>query len=80
MYKLEKLKDEVFNGNHPNGIDEGMYWTGHINSKPLIGERFHFGNHLDHPRNHLYTSIVTELLEDGKFKTSNSIYKLTKIK
>lgn len=75
-YKLTKLSDDKFNGNHPNFILEGMYWIGHITSKPKKGERFHLGNEKDHPRNHLWTSTVTELLEDGKFKTNNSTYKL----
>lgn len=78
-YKLTKLSDDRFKGKHPNGIIEGMSWEGHINSKPKIGERFHFGNYKDHPRSHLFTSVVTALFEDGKFKTLNSTYQLTEI-
>ena len=79
LYRLTKLSDDVFNGKHPNGILADMYWDGHINSKPKVGERFHFGNHLDHPRNHLWTSTVKELLNDNKFKTRNSTYQLKEL-
>ena len=78
-YRLTKLSDDKFNGNHPNFILGGMYWIGYINSKPKKGERFHFGTGKDHPREHLWTSIVTELLKDGIFKTINSTYKLEKL-
>lgn len=79
-YRLTKLSDNKFEGKHPNHILQGMSWEGHINAKPIVGYRFHLGNHLDHPRNHLYTSVVTEILKDGKFKTLNSTYQLKKIK
>lgn len=78
-YKLVKLKDEKFNGLHPNGIFEGDTRIGHISKKPIVGERYHFGTGLDHPKNHLWTSTVIELLNDNKFRTRNSIYELIEI-
>ena len=36
MYKLEKLTDDVFEGEHPNGVLAGMSWVGHINFNCLI--------------------------------------------
>ena len=78
-YKLIKLSDDMFDGNHPNFVYAGRYEEGHINSHPKVGERFHFGTGLDHPRNHLLTSTVTEILENGKFKTINSTYQLLEI-
>lgn len=79
MYKLTKLSDDKFNGNHPNFILEGMFWIGHINSKPKVGERFHFGTEKDSFKNHLFTSTVIEIVNDNIFKTRNSTYKLEKI-
>lgn len=78
-YRLTKLSDDMFEGKHPNFVYAGRYEEGHITSQPKVGERFLFGTGLDHPRNHLLTSIVTEILEDGKFKTINSTYQLIEI-
>ena len=78
-YRLTKLSDDRFNGKHPNFILEGMQWEGHINRKPEVGFRFHFGTRKDHIYNHLWTSTVTKILSDGKFKTKNSTYQLIKI-
>jgi len=78
MYKLEKLSDDKFKGNHPNFIKTGMYWVGRYIKKPIVGERFKFGTDKDHPREHLRTSLVKEVLENGVFKTTNSTYKLSK--
>ena len=75
-YKLIKISDDKFNGNHPNGIYEGFSYTAHITKKPVVGERFYFETISDHPRNHLFTSTVTEIVDDMIFKTNNSTYKL----
>lgn len=78
MTILRKLKDDKFNGHHPNGIEEGMEWFSKDDnhSKPVLNERFHFGTPKDHPRNHLFTSTVIEILNDGIFKTNNSTYQI----
>ena len=79
-YKLIKLSDDVFNGKHPNGIIEGLEYEGQFQNKPQIGKRFHFGTDADHPREHLFTSTVTHIINKEVFKTKNSTYKLEKIK
>lgn len=79
MHKLEKITDDVFESEHPNGIDAGMQWTGRYYKEPTVGERFQFGTRNDHPRNWLLTSTVTEVIDDEVFKTRNSTYKLTKL-
>lgn len=70
---LVKLTDERFNGNHPNGIQEGYTSTGIIYSFPFVGSRAIVGG--------LRTSLVTEIIEDDiksiTFKTLNSTYKLS---
>lgn len=75
-YKLTKLKDDKFNGKHPNFIDEGYWETGHQISELEVGERFliqGWGRYLK-------TSVVTEILEETEeyviFKTVNSTYRL----
>lgn len=79
LYILVKVSDDKYNGNHPNFILEGMQWKAHINSLPVVGERFHFGTIKDHHRNHLFTSTVTENMnKNGVFKTRNSTYQLKK--
>lgn len=86
MYKLSKTKDTKFQGKHPNFILEGMKWYSKADKhpKPVIGERFHFGTAIDHPREHLFTSLVTKIkkLKNKSciFYTENSIYKLEKVK
>ena len=72
-YRIVKLSDDKFEGDHPNGIFEGYSKQGAIFKQPKVGERFICGN--------LITSTVTEgLNKDGVFKTNNSTYKLEEIK
>ena len=85
-YVLKKITDDMFNGHHPNLVLEGMEWIGHINSKPTIGDRFRIGTDKDHPRHHMLTSTVTDILVQSVngsyevlFKTENSTYRLTEI-
>jgi hypothetical protein len=77
--KVTKLKDEVFNGTHPNEIDEGYNIIGMYDKEPTVGERFIvYGKRL---YNLLSTSPVTEALNtEGIFKTENSTYKIEQIK
>lgn len=63
-----KLKDEKFDGSHPNNINEGYSKKGYFKERPTVGQRFNIGN--------FSSSQVIELLEDGKFRTLNSIYQL----
>lgn len=69
---LVKLKDDVFKGMHPNGIDAGYSTIGEVFQRPIVGESCIIGN--------LRTSMVTSIVnsDDTKiiFKTINSIYVL----
>lgn len=79
-YKLTKLSDDKFKGNHPNDIHAGKTWLSDRKQTPRIGEIFHFGPEEIWDRyNHIWTSLVTEVLEDGVFKTLNSTYKIEEI-
>jgi hypothetical protein len=83
---LEKISDDVFNGNHPNGVNEGMTWKYYGDKKnfknPEIDKRYHF-RYL--PTRFLSTSVVTSIqgsiVEKKKeiliFKTENSTYSIT---
>lgn len=70
-YKLTKLKDEAYNGEHPYGINEGYTKEGYLYSKPVKGFCFYFNN--------LRTSKVTEIIDDNTFRTENSIYKIEEL-
>lgn len=75
-YTIIKIKDDVFNGNHPNGIDEGHTMFFENKPKVVVGRRYLVEN----GKNYLLTSTVTEIiLETEKetiFKTANSTYKI----
>ena len=71
---ITKLSDDVFNGNHPNMINEGYQTIGIINELPEVGKRFLLtGLYLN---SYLHTSVVTEIIDEKTFKTENSTYKL----
>lgn len=71
---ITKLSDDVFNGNHPNMINEGYQKIGVIDELPEIGKRFLLkGLHLG---SYLHTSVITEIIDENTFKTENSTYKL----
>lgn len=76
MAKIIKQSDDVFNGNHPNNINEGYQTTSFGWEKPelpVIGQGYNFGI--------LRTSTVTEIISQDDegyiFKTVNSTYKVT---
>lgn len=77
QYKIEKVSDDVFQGAHPNGIDEGYTVIGDTITTLEIGERFIILG----PGKYLNTSPVTDINivspEETIFKTLNSTYKLT---
>ena len=72
MAKITKVKDDVFGGSHPNGINTG--YTKEINEVPglpVVGECYYFGS--------LRTSIVESFKETDngyEIKTMNSVYKV----
>ena len=73
--KLTKLSDDAFNGNHPNGINEGYTKIGYMIKKPTIGERFFV--YQSKMYSGFSTSIVTKKMnKEGIFKTTYSTYKI----
>jgi len=66
---LEKIEDNKFNNNHPNGINIGRKSYGVIIQRPVIGQSCYVGD--------LITSVVIEVIDDNTFKTLNSTYKIT---
>lgn len=79
MTTIEKLSDDMFNGQHPNEIYEGYTKTLRHATEikvPVVGECYLFGS--------LRTSevISIESVDDTTciFKTENSTYKITLIK
>lgn len=74
--KITKIKDDAFEGNHPNGINEGYTKKGYEINPPTLNERYAVGDgKMD--RFPFSTSLVTQLPdENGVFKTLYSTYKL----
>lgn len=66
-YKLTKISDDKFNGEHPNEINEGYTTIGEELLPLKVGESYICGD--------LQTSTVTEIIDDQTFKTRNSTYK-----
>ena len=68
---ITKLNDDVFNGNHPNGIQEGFAKEGILCQAPEVGVSCRLDN--------FRTSVVTEIIDDTTFKTKNSMYKIEEL-
>lgn len=70
---LEKLEDNMFEGNHPNGIFKGYTKEGFFMDFPKIGDSFFIGA--------MGTTEVTKIVKKEDdfivFDTKNSTYKLT---
>ncbi len=74
--KLQKISDDVYNGNHPNGVYEGDILSGYVKTLPVIGEQFYMYDKLIN-KPVAWTSKVVALNEDvGVIKTKNSTYKI----
>ena len=73
--KVIKLTDDRFNGNHPNGVDAGYTVVGYCHQLPTVNHSFYVDRSKERFINPFYTSTVTEVGEDGVFKTLNSTYK-----
>ena len=69
--RVTKLSDDVFNGNHPNGIQEGFVREGILWQAPKIGESCWVGD--------FCSSVVTEIIDETTFKTRNSTYKIEEL-
>jgi hypothetical protein len=69
--KLIKLNDNMFNGKHPNNINEGFTREGVMIYPPTIGEAFWLES--------FHTSVVTKIVSDDTFQTLNSTYRIIKL-
>lgn len=69
-FRVTKISDDVFDGLHPNGINEGYTKVGFSNYYPKVGEPFM----LLTPSTYFITSDVTKVMT-GLFHTKNSKYK-----
>lgn len=74
---LTKIKDKVFNGNHPNFVNVGSTIVqGYCKSLPIIGEQLFLYDYLKVKANS-WTSIVLNYdLKTKILETKNSIYKI----
>lgn len=73
--KLTKLTDDVFEGNHPNGINEGYTKKGYMIEKPKVGYPFTVYAGKLYPC--FWTSTVKKKMnKEGIFKTTYSTYKI----
>lgn len=70
--RLVKVKDNKFEGKHPNGIFEGYTKEGIADRLPCIGQSFIV--HDPATGRSLWTSTVTAVRE-SEFDTENSTYK-----
>jgi hypothetical protein len=66
--RLTKIKDNRFEGNHPNGVNTGAVREGFLIQAPKVGLSCMTDNFL--------TSMVTKILDDNTFETFNSTYKI----
>lgn len=75
-YELRKDTDDMFEGNHPNGIYAGH--TVYSDNKPevIIGERYAFAGYGKYLLTSTVQDIVSETETETIFKTTNSTYKL----
>lgn len=75
LIKREEKENPVI----PNNIPVNTKYYGWMNKGPLVGE--HFFINLD-KWGHKYfrTSPVTEIIDEHKFKTWNSIYEIVEVK
>jgi len=70
--RLVKLTDDKFNGQHPNGINEGAERIGFPSDELEVGKRFYIST----MTNWFMTSRVTEIVDERTFKTDNSTYSI----
>lgn len=72
--RLTKISDDRFEGNHPNGVNQGYSITGSLLNYPIqVGKRVAVEH--DGGRVMFVTSLVTEVIDWFEFKTQHSTYK-----
>lgn len=70
--KIKKISDDVFFGEHPNGIWEGYYTEGNVREGSFaVGERLFLETF-----NEWFTTSIIKSIDDKEkiFKTKNSTY------
>jgi hypothetical protein len=74
---LTKVSDDVFEGNHPNGVFVGNQLSGYIKTKPVIGEQLYLYPSLKGVLPPCaWTSILVAIdTKSNLIKTENSTYK-----
>jgi hypothetical protein len=75
-FKLSKISDDVFEGHHPNEIDEGWSEICEAHDLPIVGMSWYMST----PKHPMFaTSTITEIISEGVqggiFKTLNSTYR-----
>lgn len=75
IIRLTKVSDDRYNGNHPNGINEGYECVGTPIGPLEVGTRFGVTG----PKRFLVTSEVIKIIDENTFKTRNSTYKIEDI-
>lgn len=87
LCKITKLSDNVFNGEHPNGINEGYETYGSIDHdihsltefSKLVGGSLYLKTSINRYLRTSYITSIESIDETNKvvvFKTKNSTYKL----
>ena len=78
---LTKIKDKVFNGNHPNFVNVGSTIVqGYCKNLPIIGKQLFLYDYLKVNVN-AWTSVVLKYdLKTKILETKNSIYKIKILK
>lgn len=75
---ITKLSDEVFNNDHPNGINPGYVNSGYVHELPIVGAPFIIETGINRI---LKTSpVVSYDPKTGILKTENSTYQIKIIK
>ena len=78
--KLIKLSDDVFNGDHPNCINESHVVYGNIVHGPEVGTSLFLTNVSGDSYGFFHTSYIKSISEtDNTFKTKNSTYKIVSL-
>lgn len=81
LIRLEKISDDVFGGNHPNGINVGYKLQGYCLTEPRVGLPV-FLYPIDkielNPPPVAWISIVVSI-NGNTIKTANSTYSVTEI-
>ena len=76
LIKLTKINDDKFKGHHPNQINEGFSIIGTITNNVSVGDALFLVTPEDKRYHYFHTSVITEIIDESKFKTFNSTYEV----